>query len=255
VQKRTHALQQIRGNSTGGRRFRQEVAPFSETQIALVQTFANQAVIAIENVRMFNEIREKSHKVEEQAEQLAEWNRTLETRVAEQVAQIGRMSKLTRFLSPKISEVIMSGEADDPLKTRRAEVTVVYVDLRGFTAFTETADPEEVMSVLREYHSELGRAITAYDGTIEHFAGDGAMILFNAPLRVQNHELKAVQMTLQIRDAVAALAVGWKKRGYGSGFWSRDCRGLRYHGYDRFRGAARLQRNRHSLQSSCKALR
>ena len=198
--------------------YRQEVAPFSETQIALVQTFANQAVIAIENVRMVNEIREKSRKVEEQAEQLAEWNRTLETRVAEQVAQIGRMSKLTRFLSPKISEVIMSGEADDPLKTRRAEITVVYVDLRGFTAFTETADPEEVMTVLREYHTELGRAITAYDGTIEHFAGDGAMILFNAPLPVQNHELKAVQMTLQIRDSVAALAAGWKKRGYALGF-------------------------------------
>jgi class 3 adenylate cyclase len=194
--------------------YRQEVAPFSETQIALVQTFANQAVIAIENVRMFNEIREKSRKVEEQADELAEWNRTLEMRVAEQVAQIGRMSKLTRFLSPKISEVIMSGEADDPLKTRRAEITVVYVDLRGFTAFTETADPEEVMSVLREYHAELGRAITAYDGTIEHFAGDGAMILFNAPLPVQDHELKAIQMTLQIRDAVGALAAGWKKRGY-----------------------------------------
>jgi transcriptional regulator with GAF, ATPase, and Fis domain len=112
--------------------YRQEVAPFSETQIALVQTFANQAVIAIENVRMFNEIREKSRQVEEQAEQLADWNRTLETRVAEQVDQIGRMSKLTRFLSPKISEVIMSGEADDPLKTRRAEITVVYVDLRVY---------------------------------------------------------------------------------------------------------------------------
>ena len=131
--------------------YRQEVAPFSETQIALVQTFANQAVIAIENVRMFKEIREKSRKVEEQAEELAAvGDCTLETRVAEQVAQIGRMSKLTRFLSPKISEVIMSGEADDPLKTRRAEITVVYVDLRGFTAFTETADPEEVMSVLRQ---------------------------------------------------------------------------------------------------------
>jgi GAF domain-containing protein len=97
--------------------YRQEVAPFSDTQIALVETFADQAVIAIENARMFNELQEKSRQVEEQAAQLAEWNRTLETRVAEQVAQLGRMSKLTRFLSPKISELIMSGEADDPLKS------------------------------------------------------------------------------------------------------------------------------------------
>jgi class 3 adenylate cyclase len=198
--------------------YRQEVEPFSETQIALVETFADQAVIAIENARMFNELQTKSRQVEEQAAQLAEWNRTLETRVAEQVAQLGRMSKLTRFLSPKISEIIMSGEADDPLKSRRSEVTVVYVDLRGFTAFTETADPEEVMTVLREYHAELGRAISAYDGTIEHFAGDGAMIIFNAPLPVENHELQAVLMTVQIRDSVATLAAGWKKRGYTLGF-------------------------------------
>jgi class 3 adenylate cyclase len=198
--------------------YRQEVAPFSSTEIALVETFADQAVIAIENARMFKELQEKSRKVEEQAAQLAEWNRTLETRVTEQVAQIGRMSKLTRFLSPKISELIMAGEADDPLKSRRAEVTVVYVDLRGFTAFTEVADPEEVMIVLREYHAELGRAITEYDGTIEHFAGDGAMIIFNAPLPVENHELKAVLMTAQIRDSVAALCAGWKKRGYALGF-------------------------------------
>jgi class 3 adenylate cyclase len=198
--------------------YREEVAPFSDTQIALVETFADQAVIAIENARMFSELQEKSRQVEEQAAQLAEWNRTLETRVAEQVAQLGRMSKLTRFLSPKISELIMSGEADDPLKSRRCEITVVYVDLRGFTAFTETADPEEVMAVLREYHAELGRAITAYDGTIEHFAGDGAMIIFNAPLPVENHELQAIQMTVQIRDSVAVLTGGWKKRGHALGF-------------------------------------
>jgi len=198
--------------------YRQEVAPFSDAQVRLVETFAEQAVIAIENVRMVNEIQDKNRQVEQQAAQLAEWNKTLETRVAEQVGQLGRMSKLTRFLSPKISELIMSGEADDPLKTRRSEISVVSVDLRGFTAFTETADPEEVMTVLREYHAELGRAITAYDGTIEHFAGDGAMILFNAPLPVSDHELQAIRMTLQIRDSVAVLSASWKKRGYSLGF-------------------------------------
>jgi class 3 adenylate cyclase len=128
------------------------------------------------------------------------------------------MSKLTRFLSPKVSDLIMSGDADDPLKTRRREITVVFVDLRGFTGFTETAEPEEVMSVLREYHAELGRAIVAYDGTIEHFAGDGVMILFNDPVPIEHHEMQAIRMALLMRDSVAALVHGWKKRGYALGF-------------------------------------
>jgi class 3 adenylate cyclase len=164
------------------------------------------------------EIRDKNRQVEEQAAQIAEWNARLEQRVTEQVARIGQMSKLTRFLSPKISDLIMSGDADDSLKARRTEITVVFVDLRGFTGFTETAEPEEVMSVLREYHAELGREIMAHDGTIEYFAGDGAMILFNAPVQVDDHELQAIRMALSMREAVAKLATGWKKRGYGLGF-------------------------------------
>ena len=197
---------------------RRQVKPFSPQQIELVQTFASQAAIAIENARLFTEIQDKSRQVERQAAELAEWNRTLEARVAEQVNQLARLSKLTRFLSPKISNLIMAGEADDPLQTRRSEITVVYVDLRGFTAFTETTDPEEVISVLRAYHSELGRAIAAFDGTIEHFAGDGAMILFNAPLPTENHELRAVQMCLQLRASMRVLAADWRKRGYDLGF-------------------------------------
>jgi len=156
--------------------------------------------------------------VEDQAAQIADWNARLQTRVAEQVAKIGQMSKLTRFLSPKISDLIMSGDADDSRKARRTEITVVFVDLRGFTGFTETAEPEEVMSVLREYHAELGREIMAHDGTIEHFAGDGAMILFNAPVPVDNHELQAIRMALAMRESMAVLAQGWKKHGYALGF-------------------------------------
>jgi class 3 adenylate cyclase len=167
---------------------------------------------------LYNEIRDKNRQLEEQAAEIAEWNARLEARVTEQVAKIGQMSKLTRFLSPKVSDLIMAGDADDPLKTRRREITVVFVDLRGFTGFTETAEPEEVMGVLREYHAELGRAIMEYDGTIEHFSGDGVMILFNDPVPVENHELQAIRMTLIMRDAVGALARGWRKRGFALGF-------------------------------------
>ena len=167
---------------------------------------------------LYAEIRDKNRQLEEQAAQIAEWNARLETRVTEQVTQIGKMSKLTRFLSPKVSDLIMAGDADDPLKTRRREITVVFVDLRGFTGFTETAEPEEVMGVLREYHAELGRAITTYDGTIEHFAGDGVMIVFNDPVPVDNHELQAIRMAVVMRDSVGALARDWKRRGFTLGF-------------------------------------
>jgi class 3 adenylate cyclase/PAS domain-containing protein len=164
------------------------------------------------------EIRDKNRQLEEQAAQIAEWNARLEVRVTEQVTQIGQMSKLTRFLSPKVSDLIMAGDADDPLKTRRRDITVVFVDLRGFTGFTETAEPEEVMGVLREYHAELGRAIMTYDGTIEHFAGDGVMILFNDPVPVPDHELQAIRMAIVMRESVATLVRGWKKRGHALGF-------------------------------------
>ena len=164
------------------------------------------------------EVRDKNVQLQEQAAQIAEWNARLETRVTEQVVQIGQMSKLTRFLSPKVSDMIMAGDADDPLKTRRREITVVFVDLRGFTAFTETAEPEEVMGVLREYHAELGRAIMQFDGTIEHFAGDGVMILFNDPVPVPEHELQAIRMALAMRESVGALTRAWKKRGHALGF-------------------------------------
>ena len=151
-------------------------------------------------------------------DQLAEVNANLERRVAEQVAELERLARLKRFVSPRVGELIVSGEIDDPLKTHRREITVVFTDLRGFTAFTETAEPEEVMAVLREYHKTLGDIITAHDGTVEHFAGDGVMILFNDPMPVADHELAAIRMGVAMRDAVAELAKTWAKRGHELGF-------------------------------------
>ena len=167
---------------------------------------------------LYSELRDKSRQVEEQAAELAEWNATLETRVSEQVSQLGRYSRLTRFLSPKVSDLIMSADTEEPLKPRRSEITVVYIDLRGFTSFTETAEPEEVMNVLGQYHAELGRCIVQYDGTIEHFAGDGLMVLFNAPMPVENHEMRAVQMALAMREALSVLSASWRKQGHTLGF-------------------------------------
>ena len=165
-------------------------------------------------VRSLLRIKQLYDTVEAQSGQLAELNRTLEARVAEQVGQLERLSRLKRFFSPQLAEAIVSGGADDPLRTHRRDVTVVFLDLRGYTAFAETAEPEEVMGVLREYHREMGTLILAHEGTLERFAGDGMMVFFNDPVVVPNPEERAVRMALAIRDRVADLAADWRKRGY-----------------------------------------
>jgi len=146
--------------------------------------------------------------------ELAEWNRTLEQRVADGIAQVERLSRLKRFFSPQVADLILSGGAADPLRSHRSEIVVVFVDLRGYTAFTETADPEEVMGVLHEYHAAMGRLIMAYQGTLERFGGDSIMIFFNDPVPVANAAEQAVRMALDMQDAFAALARGWARRGY-----------------------------------------
>ncbi|HEX5612739.1 MAG TPA: response regulator [Burkholderiales bacterium] len=151
-------------------------------------------------------------------DELGALNASLEQRVAEQVKELERFGRLRRFVSPRIGELILSGEVDDPLKTHRREITVVFTDLRGFTVFSETAEPEEAMDVLRAYHAEIGRIVMAHEGTIEHFAGDGVMILFNDPIPLAEHEMAAIRMALEMRDSVGALAAGWKKRGHDLGF-------------------------------------
>jgi len=147
-------------------------------------------------------------------DELAELNRTLESRVAEQVAQLERLGRLKRFFSPQLAEAIVSGGAEDPLKSHRRDITVVFLDLRGFTAFAETAEPEEVMAVLREYHAEMGKLILQWEGTLERFTGDGMMIFFNDPTPVPDPAERAVRMAAAMRERVAELAVGWKKAGF-----------------------------------------
>jgi adenylate cyclase len=177
--------------------------------------------------------------------ELAEWNQTLERRVAEQVAQLERLGRLKRFFSPQLAELIVAGGADDPLKTHRREVTVVFVDLRGFTAFAETAEPEEVMGVLREYHAEMGRLILEHEGTLERFTGDGMMIFFNDPVEIPNPAERAIRMAIAMRDLIAGVAARWRKRGLGAGTRRGRRPGLRHHRRHRLRGAPGLRRDRH----------
>ena len=152
--------------------------------------------------------------VEAQARQLAEWNKTLEDRVAEQVGQLDRLGRLKRFFSPQLADLIVAGDAEDPLKSHRREITVVFLDLRGFTAFAETVEPEEVMGVLREYHAAMGALILEHRGTLERFTGDGLMIFFNDPLPVPNPAEHAARMALEMRTRVGGLTAKWQKLGY-----------------------------------------
>jgi adenylate cyclase len=147
-------------------------------------------------------------------DELVEWNKTLERRVEEKVVEVERLGRLKRFFSPQLAELIVAGGADDPLKTHRREVTVVFLDLRGFTAFAETAEPEEVMGVLHEYHTEMGRLILEHEGTLERFTGDGMMIFFNDPVPVANPAERAVRMAVAMRDRVTQLSAAWRKRGH-----------------------------------------
>jgi class 3 adenylate cyclase len=149
-----------------------------------------------------------------QAQEIARWNATLERRVAEQVAELERVSRLKRFFSPPLAEAIVAGGAADPLKPHRREISVVFLDLRGFTAFAETSEPEEVSEVLESYHAEVGRFIVEHEGTLERFTGDGMMIFFNDPAPVANPEERAVRMAEAMRARIRVLGAEWRRRGY-----------------------------------------
>lgn len=152
--------------------------------------------------------------VQQQAGQLSELNAGLERRVNEQVGQLQRLNQLKRFFAPQLAELIVAGEFDDPLKTRRREVTVAILDLRGFTAFADSSEPEEVMGLLRAYHGEMGRMIQSYEGTLEQFTPESMMVIFNDPVMVENPAERAVRMAIDMQACFAELMVGWRKRGH-----------------------------------------
>lgn len=165
-------------------------------------------------VRSLLRIKALQDEVQRQRSELERWNHTLEQRVAEGVAQVQLLSRMKRFFSPQVADLILSGGTEDPLRSHRAEITVVFLDLRGYTAFTELADPEEVMGVLREYHAAMGRLIMKYQGTLERFAGDAIMIFFNDPVPLPNPAEQAIRMAIEMQLEFAKLAAQWKKRGY-----------------------------------------
>jgi adenylate cyclase len=144
---------------------------------------------------------------------LAEWNRTLADQVSRQVTELQRMGRLQRYLSPQVAATILGNEAE-LFKTHRREITVVFLDLRGFTAFSDSAEPEEVMEFLRAYHAEMGRLIFKYEGTLERFMGDGIVVIFNDPIPCEKHSQRAARMALEMRDRVKELRAGWLKMGY-----------------------------------------
>jgi class 3 adenylate cyclase len=161
---------------------------------------------------------EQATRLEAQSMQLAEWNQTLEQRVQEQLAELERVGRLKRFFSPQLAELVVSSGGEKLLESHRREITVVFCDLRGFTAFSETAEPEEVMGVLREYHTALGTLIFRFEGTLERFTGDGMMVFFNDPLLCPDHAAQAVRMTVAMRRQMDELTEKWRKRGHQLGF-------------------------------------
>jgi class 3 adenylate cyclase/HAMP domain-containing protein len=212
---------------------RRAAGEFPKSLIGLMRTFAHQAVLAMRNARLFTEVdhkgrelaivnsvvREQADKLQEQTAQLKNWNRSLEERVEKQLGEIERIRKLERFLAPQVAQLIASSDGHEGLlDSHRREVTVVFCDLRGFTAFVESTEPEEAMNVLREYHAALGELIFRYEGTLDRYAGDGVMILFNAPIKFDDHTKRAVKMACEMRDAIGALTEKWRNRGHSLGF-------------------------------------
>lgn len=197
----------------------------------LTKPFEHRALLArvrsmLRQKALNDTVASQTRRLQEQAAQLADWNRSLERTVAEQVTEIERMARLRRFLPEQVADLIVAaGNGETLLQSHRREVTVVFCDLRGFTAFAETSEPEEVMSVLSEYHACLGDQIVRHGGTLERFVGDGIVIVFNDPLPCADHTEKAVSMAVAMRDTIDEHSERWRKRDYRLGFGIGIARG------------------------------
>lgn len=190
----------------------------------LVKPIEQAALLARVNAML--RLKDMHEQVNTLATQLADWNKDLTSKVETQVAEIERMHRLRRFLSPQVAELVLKPGQEKLLEPHRREVTVVFCDLRGFTAFAETAEPEEVMAVLADYHGALGPIITSHEGTLERFAGDGLLVFFNDPVPCPNPAEKAVRMAIEARSAVSALNSKWQRLGYELGFGAGIAKGF-----------------------------
>jgi GAF domain-containing protein len=196
----------LKGNELVGsiNMYRPEVGLFNDKQIELLTGFAAQAVIAIENARLLND--------------LNNLNQQLEQRVTDQVSEIERMGRLRRFLPAQVADLIVASGTEKQLESHRREITALFCDLRGFTGFSESSDPEDVMALLREYHAAIGEIINKYGGTLERYAGDGVMVVFNDPIPLDDPALQAVRMAIEMRAAIGELIEKWRKLGHDIGF-------------------------------------